>query len=154
MDEVALRERVLEELRGTERAVFVDLALSIEQGGGCWGAIVGDVERICTETDDYIALFDILVQVQDIRALFLFLHAARKRPVVFEYVAANADKLPRTVQCALVSLPEFDEVPHPPVDKLSAAAREVLLDPHVRREARVSWEAHAGQLQSMTVRRI
>jgi hypothetical protein len=153
MDEVALRGRVLDELLGAEREAFVELAESIQEGG-CWGSIVGDVERICTDNDDYIALYDILVQVKDIRALFLFLHAARKRPVVFEHVVANADKLPRTVQCALVSLPEFDEIANAPTDKLSASAREVLRDPDSRREARINWEAHAGQLQSMSMRRL
>jgi hypothetical protein len=142
----------VDELRSVEREAFVELAHSIEDGH-CWGTIVGDLERICTETDDYIALFDILAELKDVRALFLFLRAARKRPVVFEHVAANVDRLPRTVQCAVVSLPEFDEIPGTPVDKLCPAAREVLLDTVSRREARLSWEAHAGQLNSMMTRR-
>ena len=151
MEEAALRRHVVDELRKAEREAFLELANSMEDGH-CWGSIVGDLERICTETDDYLALFDILIEVKDIRALFLFLLAARKRPAVFEHVAAHADKLPRSVQCAVVSLPEFDEVAHVSADKLCPAAREVLLDPHARREARISWEAHAAQLQSMTVR--
>jgi hypothetical protein len=143
-----LRTDLSAQLKALEREALIELGTSIERGG-CWGALVEDLERICTETDDYLALFDILVQLKESRALILFLSAIRHKPAVFEHVARRADELPRVVQCALVSLPDFDEIEGTPRDALCAAARDLLRDPAGRREARVEFEAHMGHLRGM-----
>jgi hypothetical protein len=148
MDGETLRTRLSAELKSLKQEALVELGSSIAQGG-CWGTLVGDLERICTENDDYLALFDILVQLKEARALLLFVMAVRKKPAIFEHVARRADELPRTVQCALVSLPDFDEISRTPRETLCAAAREVLLDPIARTEARIEYEAHTGHLRSM-----
>ena len=136
MDDETLRGRISDEIRAVERETFVELAHAIKNGG-CWGAVADDVERICSETEDYLALLDVLVQFKDARALFLFLGAARSRPAIFEAMVRRADALPRVVQRALVSLPNFDDVPDAPRDTLCAAAREILGSPPARAEARL-----------------
>jgi hypothetical protein len=148
MNELELRGEVAKQLLLSSRPATVELAAQIEQSG-CWGAVAEDVERICTETEDYVTLLDVLVQLADPRALLLFIGAARSRPAVFEAVARRADALPRVAQCALVSLPMFDDVPELSHDKLCPAARAILQSPPRREDARIQFEAHVGQLRSL-----
>lgn len=149
MEEQLLRERLSHELKALEQETLHELGSTIEQGG-CWGTLVDDVERICTEDADYVALLDILIQLKEARALLLFVMAVRHKPAVFALVARRADELPRTVQCALVSLPEVDQVKDAPTEKLCAAAREILASARAREEARVEYEAHTRHLRSFS----
>ena len=151
MDGEELRARLSHELKALEHEALAELGSAIERGG-CWGKLVDDLERICTEDDDYYALHDILIQLKEARALLLFVMSVRTKRDVFERIARRADELPRTVQCALVSLPEFDEVPDVPREALCAAAREILADPDARAEARLEYEAHTGHLRAMNRR--
>ena len=133
------------------RAAAGELGSTIEQGG-CWGTLVEDVERICTEDADYTALLDILTELKESRALLLFVMAVRHRPDVFALVARRAHERPRTVQCALVSLPEVDQVKGLPRDKLCAAAREILGSDRAREQAREEYEAHTRHLHAFNTR--
>ena len=48
----------------------------------CWGTLVEALERFCAEDSDYLALLDILVGLEDARALILFTSAVRAREAV------------------------------------------------------------------------
>ena len=53
-----------------------------------------------------------------------------------------------------MSLSDFDEIDGTPREELCAAAREVLLDPVARREARAQYEAHMQHLRGMKWQRL
>ncbi len=92
----------------------------------CWGAIAERFDQDFKKTADRNALWNVLIEEGDRRPLLLYLHLNRGRPEVMAKVLADADKLPRVLQRALVS---FDEVAHllpDHLDKLDPAARQLL----------------------------
>jgi hypothetical protein len=118
-------------------------------GHACWGTIVVALEDLCKDDRDFLLLFDTLAHLGDARALLLFLSAVRSRPLVLEAMLECAERLPRVVQCALVTCSECE----PLLSHLSrgacAAALELAADPKKRRKSQLVHESHIGALRSM-----
>jgi hypothetical protein len=90
-----------------------------------------------------------LRECDDARAWLVFLGEARSRPVVLEALMQSAPGLPRTVQCALVSLPEAEALLGKLPPAACAAAHAIASSTHERTSARAVYEAHIGSLQAM-----
>jgi hypothetical protein len=148
MDTRELRIALSTALKASERPQLVALGRAIDSQA-CWGSLVQSLEELCSDDVDYHALLDKLVALGDGRALLLFLSAARERTAVIEAAAARIAELPRTVQCALVALPEFTPLARELASDVCAAARELADDPGKREAARQVYASHIGALRSM-----
>lgn len=74
----------------------------------CWGNLAEEVERSFVEPGDALAFWRALVEVEDARALLVFLDLFRGRPEVLREIARNSSTLPAIIQCALVVMPETE----------------------------------------------
>jgi len=120
----------------------------------CWGTLVEALELLCTVDADYLALFDILVKIDDARALILFMSAVRARKGVLRYMLERAGELPRSVQCALVTMPECEPLLAALAPSTCAAAMELASDAEKRRGSQPVYASHMGALRSMRWGRI
>ena len=137
----------IEALSLPQAAGYADFIRSGEAAGPlpCWGAVAERFDHDFSADEDRKALLGPLVEAGDLRALILFLHANRDRAEVMEHVLADASRLPRVLQRALVSMEELaDRVPehfdglHPAARQLWAAGPEALARERELFEARVA----------------
>ena len=141
----------IESLSLPQAAGYADFIRSGEAAGPlpCWGAIVERFDQDFGSDEDRLALWAGLLEAGDLRALTLFVHANRGRPEVMEHVLANASRLPRLIQRAVVSLEEVEELVPDHVDDLHPAARQLWeAGPDARARERELFEARVAELMS------
>ncbi len=113
----------------------------------CWGAIAERFQQDFTTDDDRKALWTVLLEDGDRRPLLMFLHTNRDRPQVMAQVLADADRLPRALQRALVSFDEVADQLPAHLDKLDPAARQLVeAGPEALGRERELVEARMAQL--------
>jgi hypothetical protein len=148
MEATALRSKLGEMLRRSKN----DHLMALTQGvtsTACWGTLARWLSHTCPEDADLHALIPMLRECDDARAWLVFLGEARSRLEVLETLMRGAADLPRTVQCALVSLPEAETL----LERLSpaacAAAHAIASSVEERAAMRTVYEAHIASLQAM-----
>ena len=112
----------------------------------CWGNLAEDVERMFVETSDSLAFWQALVEVDDARALLVFLDLSRGRREVLGGVARSVSTLPAIVQCALVVMPEVEGLISAEAD-LHPAARELLASDAATRL--LEHEVHQARMRAL-----
>ncbi len=148
MDADALRANLAACLKASDRGNLNKLG-EVVAAEACWGAMVEAFEQLCRDDADYFALLDRLIELGDARALLLFMSAARSRQCVLCRLLERADELPRTAQCALVSLPECEGLLTELAPGACAAARELAMDDEKRGASQPVYASHIGALRSM-----
>ncbi len=153
METNSLRTALSLALRRCESPGLVKLGDAMSSDA-CWGTLVEALERLCTSDADYLALFDILVNLEDARPLILFMSAVRTREEVLRHMLKRAGELPRSVQCALVTMPECEALLAELAPRTCAAAMELASDAEKRRVSQPVYASHMGALRSMRWGRI
>jgi len=148
METNALRASLSLALRQCNNSSLCKLGDAISSEA-CWGTLVEALEQLCTADADYLALFDILVRLEDARALILFTSAVRAREEVLRHMLERAGDLPRSVQCALVTMPECEALLVALAPSACAAAVELASDAEKRRGSQPVYASHMGALRSM-----
>jgi hypothetical protein len=92
----------------------------------CWGAIAERFEQDFKRVADRKALWDVVADEGDRRALLLYLHLNRGRPTVMSKILDQVDRLSPALQRALVSFEEVAELLPDHLDKLDPAARQLF----------------------------
>jgi len=149
MEEDTLRSMLSLHLKAQQSPRLVQLGEAVSTEA-CWGALVQSLEHLCADDADYISLLHILIEIGDARALLLFFSAVRQRRGVLAEIVIRAADLPRTVQCALVTMREVESMLEKLPVGICAAARELVDKPSARASSEQVYAAHMGHLRSMT----
>ena len=113
----------------------------------CWGAIAERFQQEFTSSDDRTAIWNLLVEEGDRRALLLFMSVSRDRPEVMAQVLDDAHRLPVALQRALVSFDELTQSVADHLEHLDPAARQLFeAGAGARDRERELFEARLGQL--------
>ena len=130
---------------------YADFIRTGDPGGPvpCWGALAERFDQEFVESDDRKALWSILAEAGDRRALLLFLHMNRNQPAVMGTVIEEADRLSPALQRALVAFEEIaDQVPDH-IEALDPAARQLFeAGIEARSRERELVESRVGQLRA------
>jgi len=153
MHDRALRQSFVDVLLQADSAPAQAFARCILEPQGdrraCWGNLAEEAARLFTRTEDALLLWRALMQVGDARALLVFLDLFREHGEVLREVVASLASLPATLQCAVVSMPEFEPLLSPEFD-LHPAARELLAaSPSTRRKEHALHTARMRALQAL-----
>jgi hypothetical protein len=148
MDADALRSKLGAMLRCSKNEHLVALTEGVTSTA-CWGSLARWLSHTCREDADLRALMPMLRECDDARAWLVFLGEARSHPSLLDALMQSAPGLPRTVQCALVSLHEAEGLLASLAPEACAAAHAIASSAHERASARAVYEAHIASLQAM-----
>ncbi len=124
----------------------------IRQGDGgpipCWGAIEARFAQEFKRDEDRLALWNVLVEAEDRRALLLFIEQSVAHPEVLAKIAADAHRLPPATQRALVGIDEAVGFLRKTAQQLDPAARQLLEDEDARCRERTLMQSRVAQLRA------
>lgn len=91
----------------------------------CWGAIADRFVEQLDSDEDRLAVWSVLVGAGDRRPLLLFIGHNLDRPAVMARVVEDAHLLPVSLQRALASMTELDELIDEQLETIAPAARQL-----------------------------
>jgi len=113
---------------GTPEAMAFAAYLRRDDGTGiisCWGAIADQFDTTFRTETDRMAAWPVVRDVGDTRGILIFVHLCRAQTTVMTRVFGGVADLPRSVQRALVCLPELSSLVAANYAALCPAARQL-----------------------------
>jgi len=115
----------------------------------CWGAIADRFVEQLDKDEDRIAVWSVLVGAGDRRPLLLFIGHNLDRPAVMARVVEDAHLLPVSLQRALASMTELDELIDEQIETISPAARQIReANPERRNRERELFQERLSKLRA------